>query len=77
MAELERAAAAGVKIINYNTKVDTPLMTTYVSVDNSVIWKCSSAGADTAVRGNGIMPGVTDTAVGSVQGRYAPKECRI
>jgi ABC-type sugar transport system substrate-binding protein len=32
--ELERAAAAGVKIINYNTKVDSPLMTTYVSVDN-------------------------------------------
>jgi simple sugar transport system substrate-binding protein/ribose transport system substrate-binding protein len=31
---LERAAAAGVKIVNYNTKIDSPLMTTYVSVDN-------------------------------------------
>jgi ABC-type sugar transport system substrate-binding protein len=35
VAGLERAAAAGVKIINYNTRVDTPLMTTYVSVDNT------------------------------------------
>jgi len=31
---LQRAAAAGVKLVFYNTKVDSPLMTTYVGVDN-------------------------------------------
>lgn len=32
--ELQRAADAGVKLVLYNTTVDSPLMTTYVSVDN-------------------------------------------
>jgi sugar transport system substrate-binding protein len=31
---LQRAAAAGVKIINYDSDVDSPVMTTFVGVDN-------------------------------------------
>ena len=75
--------ANGTITIAYGNRANTAIanqtlkLIPYVSTDNSVIWKCSSAGADTTARGNGVMPGVTDTAVGSVQGRYAPKECRI
>lgn len=35
VAALQRASDAGVKIVNYNTRIDSPLMTTYVSVDNT------------------------------------------
>ncbi len=31
---LQRASAAGVKLIFYNTRIDSPLLTTYVGVDN-------------------------------------------
>jgi type IV pilus assembly protein PilA len=75
--------ANGTISITYGNRANTAIanavlkLIPYVSADNSVIWKCSSKGSDTSSRGNGVMPGVTDTAVGSVEGRYAPKECRV
>jgi len=73
----------GTIIMTYGNRANTAISTKtlklipYVSGDNSVIWKCSSAGADTVARGAGKMPGVTDEAQGTVEARYAPKECRV
>ena len=35
VAALQRAADAGVKIVNYNSTINSPLMTTFVGVDNA------------------------------------------
>jgi type IV pilus assembly protein PilA len=61
-----------------NTAVtgDTLKLIPYVSTDNSVIWKCASAAATATGRGAGVMPGVNDTANGTLDGRYSPAECR-
>jgi type IV pilus assembly protein PilA len=73
----------GTILITYGNRANSAItndilkLIPYVSADNSVIWKCSSAGSDTVARGVGIMPGVSDVAVGTVEGRYSPKECRI
>lgn len=46
----------------------------YLSVDNSVIWKCRAVGSTAAPSGT-VMTGAVN-AVGTVPARFAPAECR-
>ena len=46
----------------------------YVSIDQSVSWKCRAVGSAAAPTAN-LMPGATNT-VGTVLAKYAPAECR-
>jgi len=65
-ASPQRANAA----INGNTLTLVP----YLSIDNSVIWKCKAAGSAANAPGN-VMPGAAETA-GNLLAKYAPAECR-
>jgi len=47
----------------------------YVSADNSVSWKCASAGASNTGPGT-LMPPLTALTKGTIPARYAPAECR-
>jgi len=53
---------------------NTITLVPYLSVDNSVSWKCRADGS-TAVPSNTIMTGATNVA-GTLPARYAPAECR-
>jgi type IV pilus assembly protein PilA len=63
---LQRANAA----INGNTVILVP----YLSLDNSVSWKCRVTGSTAAPTAT-IMTGAT-SAVGTLPAKYAPSECR-
>lgn len=65
-ASPQRANAA----INGSTLTLVP----YLSIDNSVIWKCKAAASAANAPGN-VMPGAAETA-GSLLAKYAPAECR-
>jgi type IV pilus assembly protein PilA len=47
----------------------------YVSLDNSVIWKCRAVGS-AATPGVGLMPGAAAGAAPTMLAKYAPAECR-
>jgi type IV pilus assembly protein PilA len=80
----EVAVKGGVITVKYsatapqraNKKIDglTLTLVPYVSVDNSVSWKCMVKGS-TKVPGGTIMPGATK-ALGTLDAKYAPSECR-
>ncbi len=53
----------------------TLFLVPYISADNSVTWKCASAGATTNAPGN-LMPPQTALTKGTLLARYAPAECR-
>jgi type IV pilus assembly protein PilA len=59
-----------------NNAIDgrTLTLVPYVSADNSVAWKCTSAQASATGPGT-LMSGAAQTA-GTLEGRYAPAECR-
>lgn len=57
--------------INNNTVTLVP----YLSVDNSVIWKCRAQGSVATPGANTLMPTAVN-AVGSLPARFAPAECR-
>jgi type IV pilus assembly protein PilA len=53
---------------------NTLTLVPYVSADGSVAWKCRVTGS-IATPGGSLMPGAAN-AVGTIQGKYAPAECR-
>ena len=59
---------------NANINTATITLVPYVSVDQSVSWKCRSVGSTAAPTTN-LMPGATN-AVGTVLAKYSPAECR-
>jgi type IV pilus assembly protein PilA len=60
---------ANAKITGFTLK-----LVPYVSVDNSVAWKCRAVGS-VAAPTTTVMPGATN-AVGTILAKYAPAECR-
>jgi type IV pilus assembly protein PilA len=60
---------------NANINGATINLVPYVSVDQSVSWKCKAVGS-TATPTNVVMPGVTVVGAGTVLAKYAPAECR-
>jgi type IV pilus assembly protein PilA len=59
---------------NSNINGATITLVPYVSVDQSVSWKCRAVGSVAAPTAN-LMPGAVN-AVGTVLAKYAPAECR-
>lgn len=59
-----------------NNKIngDTLTLVPYLSLDDSVSWKCRSVNS-TAVPTNNVMTGATNVA-GNLLDKYAPSECR-
>ncbi|MBE5314219.1 MAG: pilin [Xanthomonadales bacterium] len=59
-----------------NKQIDTKTITVvpYVSKDGTVSWKCRAVGSTAAPTAT-IMPGAAN-AVGDVEARFAPAECR-
>jgi type IV pilus assembly protein PilA len=78
------AVAGGVITLTYssaaprraNAAITTNTLTLvpYLSVDNSVIWKCRALGSVALANGT-LMSGAANSA-GSLPARYAPAECR-
>ncbi len=59
---------------NANINGATITLVPYVSVDQSVSWKCRAVGSAAAPTNN-LMPGAAN-AVGTVLAKYSPAECR-
>ena len=59
---------------NVNINGSTITLVPYVSVDQSVSWKCRAVGSVAAPTTN-LMPGAAN-AVGTVLAKYSPAECR-
>ncbi len=59
---------------NVNINGLTITLVPYVSIDQSVSWKCRVVGSVAAPTAN-LMPGAAN-AVGTVLAKYAPAECR-
>jgi type IV pilus assembly protein PilA len=64
----------GLQRANANINTKTIELVPYVSVDQSVAWKCRAVGSTAAPTTN-LMPGAAN-AVGTVLAKYAPAECR-
>ena len=65
---------AGNQRANRNINTATITLVPYVSVDQSVSWKCRAVGS-TATPTATLMPGAAN-AVGTVLAKYSPAECR-
>ena len=59
---------------NTNINNATITLVPYVSIDQSVSWKCRAVGSAAAPTTN-VMPGAT-SVVGTVLAKYSPAECR-